>query len=421
MADNRPPPRRVHVVGAGLAGLAASLRLAEAGVAVVLHEAARQAGGRCRSYDDASLGCRIDNGNHLLIAGNRAAMAYLRAIGAADTLIGPPQPAYPFLDLASGERWVVRPNAGRVPWWLLDAERRVPGTRVLDYLRALRLAMAGGDDTVIDVLDRRATIFHRLWQPLAVAALNTEVERGAAVLLGRVLRESFGAGGDACRPLVPREGLSESLIDPALARLAALGAELRLGSRLRGIDVANDRVATLSFDGGSETLGQDEAMVLAVTAPVAARLLPDLTAPDEFRAIVNAHYRVTAPAASPLFVGLVGGAAEWVFRKREVLSVTISAGDRFIDTPADELAALLWRDVARAYELRDDTLPQWQIVKERRATFAATPAQLRRRPGAATRWANLALAGDWTATGLPATIEGAIRSGFAAAERLLHG
>src|SRR6185437_6510262 len=262
------------------------------------------------------LGCRIDNGNHLLIAGNRAAMAYLRAIGAADTLIGPPQPAYPFLDLASGERWVVRPNAGRVPWWLLDAERRVQGTRVLDYLRALRLAMAGGDDTVIDVLDRRATIFHRLWQPLAVAALNTEVERGAAVLLGRVLRESFGAGGDACRPLVPREGLSESLIDPALARLAALGAELRLGSRLRGIDVANDRVATLSFDGGSETLGQDEAMVLAVTAPVAARLLPDLTAPDEFRAIVNAHYRVTAPAASPLFVGLVGGAAEWVFRKR---------------------------------------------------------------------------------------------------------
>jgi len=413
-------PQRVHVVGAGLAGLAASVRLAAAGIAVVLHEAARQAGGRCRSYDDATLGCRIDNGNHLLIAGNTAAMEYLRAIGAAHTLVGPPEAAYPFLDLATGERWVMRPNAGRVPWWLLDRARRVPGTRALDYLRALRIAMAARDATITDVLDRRATIFRRLWQPLAVAALNTEVEHGSAALLGRVLRESFGRGGSACRPLVPRVGLSESLVEPALDRLRAGGAELRFGSRLRGIELDGERVTALAFDSGSEPLAPNAAVVLAVTAPVAARLVPGLEAPDEFRAIVNAHYRVAAPAESPLFVGLVGGAAEWVFRKREVLSVTISAADRFIDTQADELAALLWRDVVRAYELRDATLPAWQIVKERRATFAATPAQLLRRPPAATRWANLALAGDWTATGLPATIEGAIRSGFAAAARLLH-
>ena len=103
----------IHVVGAGLAGLAASLRLAEAGRAVILHEAGRQAGGRCRSYFDATLGCRIDNGNHLLIVGNTAAMAYLYEIGAADTMIGPDEPLYPFLDLATGERWTLRPNKGR--------------------------------------------------------------------------------------------------------------------------------------------------------------------------------------------------------------------------------------------------------------------------------------------------------------------
>ena len=253
----------------------------------MLHEAARQAGGRCRSYDDATLGCRIDNGNHLLIAGNTAAMEYLRAIGAADTLIGPPEPAYPFLDLATGERWVMRPNAGRVPWWLFDGARRVPGTRALDYLRALRIAVAGRDDTIVDVLDRRATIFHRLWQPLAVAALNTEVEHGSAALLGRVLRESFGRGGSACRPLVPQVGLSESLVEPALARLRAAGAELRFGSRLRGIDVDGERVTALAFDEGSESLAPRTAVVLAVTAPVAARLVPGLAAPDEFRAIVR--------------------------------------------------------------------------------------------------------------------------------------
>jgi len=412
-------PRRVHVVGAGLAGLSASLRLAEAGVAVVLHEAAPQAGGRCRSYFDATLGCRIDNGNHLLIAGNHAAMDYLRRSNAADTLTGPAAATYAFLDLADGARWTVRPNAGRLPWWLFRPARRVPGTRARDYLTGLRLATARPDDVVTDRLDRGTRIFRRLWQPLAVAALNTEAEQGSAVLLARLLRESFGAGGAACRPLVPREGLSETLVDPTLARLRMLGGELRLGSRLRAIEFAEGRAAALAFDAGSEHLAAEDAVVLAVTAPVAARLVPDLVVPEAFRAIVNAHYRVAAAGAAPIFVGLIGGTAEWVFRKSEVLSVTISAADRLIDTPAEQLARQLWPEVRRAYDLAEMPLPAWQIVKEKRATFAATPAQQRRRPPTRTRWANLALAGDYVDTGLPATIEGAIRSGDAAARLLL--
>jgi squalene-associated FAD-dependent desaturase len=414
----RPTVSRVHVVGAGLAGLAASLRLAEAGRAVTLHEASPQAGGRCRSYLDAMLGCRIDNGNHLLIAGNAAAMSYLDAIGARDTLIGPAEPAYPFLDVASGERWTLRPNLGTIPWWIWSPTRRVPGSSARDYLRALPLRRAREEATVAGMLTD-GVLFRRLWQPLAVAALNTEAEAGQARLLSRVLGESFGRGGAACRPLVPREGLSESLVDPALARLAALGAGVRFGARLRAIEQAGSRVSALDFDNGRVALGPGEAVVLAVTAPVAARLLPGLTVPEEFRAILNAHYRIGASAAAPLFIGLIGGTAEWVFRKREVLSVTVSAADRFMDTPAEELARVLWRDVARAYDVPADPMPPWQIVKERRATFAATPAQVARRPATRAGWENLVLAGDWTDTGLPATIEGAIRSGFAAAVALL--
>lgn len=406
---------RIHVVGAGLAGLAAATRLAASGHDIVLYEASPQAGGRCRSYFDSELGCRIDNGNHLLLSGNHAALAYLARLGAVATLDGPPVPLFDFCDLASGERWTVAPGPGRLPWWIFDRSRRVPGTRALDYLRAVSLARAGADDTVPVRLPVESVLFRRLWQPFAVAALNTEIEAASAALLWRVMVESFGAGGAALRPLVPHDGLSESFIDPALAFLARHGASIRFGARLRAVTLAAERVAALDFDDGPIALDAEDRVILAVPAPIATRLLPGITAPGAFRAIVNAHYRVDVPAGKPLFIGVVGGTAEWVFRKSGILSVTVSAADRLVDAPAEHLAGLLWRDVAQAYRLGDRALPPWRIVKEKRATFAATPAELRRRPPAATQWRNLFLAGDWTATGLPATIEGAIRSGDTAA------
>ncbi|HLJ64508.1 MAG TPA: hydroxysqualene dehydroxylase HpnE [Stellaceae bacterium] len=407
---------RVHVVGAGLAGLSCAIALARAGVKLVLHEAAPQAGGRCRSYEDAGLGCRIDNGNHLLFSGNQAAMTYLREIGALHTMAGPSEPEFRFLDLTTNERWTVRPSRGRVPWWLFHRARRVPGTSLFDYARGVVFLRAGQEAVVSDYLDPSRMIFRRFWQPLAVAALNTAAEEGSARLFAQVLRESFGAGGEACRPLVPRDGLSESLVTPALTRLAEGGAEVRFGSRLRAVETEGDLVTALDFDGASEAIQPADRVVLALPAAVTSRLLPGITAPDRYRSILNAHYRVTAPTSAPLFIGLIGGTAEWVFRKSSVLSVTVSAADRLIDLPAEALAATLWPEVARAYELPSSPLPPYQIVKERRATFAATPDQAKRRPPARTAWRNLALAGDWTATGLPATIEGAIRSGNAAAE-----
>lgn len=410
----------VHVVGAGLAGLAASLKLANTGFSVVLHEAAPQAGGRCRSYYDETLGCRIDNGNHLVTAGNTAVMAYLQEIGATGTVSGPTEAQFDFLDLASGERWVVRPNSGKFPWWILSKTRRVPGTRAWDYLRGLRLAWARPEETITDLLDRDSVIFQRLWLPLAVSALNTDVEEASAAPLLQVLRETFGKGGAACRPLAPNEGLSESLVEPALGRLREMGGQVRLGSRLREVKVDGERISRLIFDEGDEELDRNAAAVLAVPASVATRIVPDLSAPDDFRPIVNAHFRVTAPPDTPLFVGVIGGASQWVFRKRDVLSVTISAAGQLVDLPAKELAQRLWPEVRRAYNLPEGPLPAWQIVKEKRATFAATPTQLSRRPQARTRWANLLLAGDWTDTGLPATIEGAIRSGFVAAGHLVN-
>ena len=413
---------RAHIVGAGVAGLAAAVSLARAGNEVVLHEAGGHAGGRCRSFVDAKLDCRIDNGNHLLLSGNRSTMRYLAESRAADPLVGPASARFPFLDVRTRRRWQVRPNAGRVPWWVLRSGRRVPDTRAWSYLSALKLAVAGPHRTVTDCVGAGGVLFERFWEPLAVASLNTPAHLGAAGLLWPVLRETFARGEAACRPRIARLGLSETFVDPALAYLQGRGATVRFGRRLQGIECTGGRASRLHFGPDTVALRDADRIILAVPPGAAASLVPSLTVPRTSNTIVNAHFRLSEPAGLPSdlpFLGLVGGTAQWMFVRGEVASITVSAADALAAEPAAEIARRTWSDVETALDLRRTAPRAWRVVKERRATFAQTPEEARRRPGTRTGLANVYLAGDWVDTGLPATIEGAVRSGHRAARAVL--
>ena len=403
-------PRSVHIIGAGLAGLAAAVRLCEQGARAVVYEATNQAGGRCRSYLDPVLGITIDNGNHLLLSGNRAALGYLDTIGARDRLIWPSSASFPFIDLATKERWTLRANDGRLPWWIFDRNRRVPGTRARDYISVLRLLRAAPGATIREVLDCKGPLYDRLIGPILLAALNTEPPESSASLAAAVIRETLAAGGRSYRPLFARDGLSAAFIEPALRLIETNGGTVVFGQRLRAFAFEADRATGLDFGDLAVPLGPGDAVVLAVPPVVAASLIPGLTTPTEFRAIVNAHFRTNPPAELTPVTGIINGTAEWLFAFPDRLSVTISSADRLLDTPREELAALIWLEVAEIAGIAGPP-PPWQIVRERRATFAALPGEDAKRPGPHTRWGNLLLAGDWTATGLPATIEGAIRSG----------
>src|SRR3954469_20936419 len=170
--------RTIHVIGAGLSGLAAALRLSERGERVIVHEAMQQAGGRARSYYDASTDLVIDNGNHLLLSGNYAAMAYVRALGSEAGLGGPPQADFAFIDLPSNKRWTLRFNDGRLPWWMLDDRRRVPGSGLMDYVRLLPLVWASKGKTVGETIPCRGPVYDGLGHPLLLAALNTDPPQG---------------------------------------------------------------------------------------------------------------------------------------------------------------------------------------------------------------------------------------------------
>lgn len=358
----------IHVVGAGIAGLSAATALLDAGADVRVHEAAPMPGGRCRSYDDPEIGRRIDTGTHLLLGANTRAIAYLDRIGARDRMIEIAPAAYPFVDLASDRRWTVRPPFGGL-----------------------------------------GSALH----PVALAALNTEPEAASwqllAAVFGRLLTER------ACRPWIASRGVGDALIDPAAARL---GERLVLGRRLTALATDGATVRSLVLGGDQVSLDAGDRVILAIPPPAAASLIPDLVVPTEHRAILNAHFRVQEMVPVPRLVGCVGGLAQWLLWRGDVISVTVSAADRLLAEGPESLAQLLWREVASAFRL-DGMQPPCRVVKERRATIAATPAMERRRPTTRTRFANLVLAGDWIRTGLPATIESAVRSGEAAARLAL--
>lgn len=411
-------PGIAHVIGAGLSGLAAALRLSENDYAVHVHEATMQAGGRCRSYFDPKLEMEIDNGNHLILSGNVDALSYARSVGSLEGLVGSSSARLPFVDVASGRRWDIDLGQARLPTWILDRRRRVPDTGIADYLRLYPLVFNRDDRRVGDVVRCTGPLHYRLINPFLLAALNVDPQEGSAKLAGRVLRESFMAGGASCRPLVARPGLGRVLVDPAIATLKRRGAAISYGHGLRGCSVQGSRVVGLTFADGDVVLGRTDVVVMAAPPWAVASLVPDLRVPDEFRTIVSAHFKIAPAAGQSPIVGAIDGLVEWLVAFDDRLSVTISNADRLNQMPRDALASALWEDVRRICGI-DADLPPWQIVRERRATFAAVPEQESRRPGTRTDFGNLFLAGDWTDTGLPATIEGAVRSGYRAADMAL--
>jgi hydroxysqualene dehydroxylase len=404
----------VHIVGAGLAGLAAAVRLTGRARAIVIHEATEQAGGRCRSYYDEVTGMVIDNGTHLLLSGNHAARAFLKTIGSETRLEGPAGADFPFVDLATDKRWTLRFGSGWFPWWIFDKRRRVPQTRAVDYFPLARLAWASHDKPLGKVLDGVGPLYEGLISPFFLAALNIEPRKASTKLAAALIRETLARGGQACRPLLAREGLGKVFIEPALDYLQRRGVTLAFKHELHGLRFANRHVAALDFGEEAVALAENDCVILAVPAYAAGRLVPALQAPSSFRPIVNAHFRIDPPKHFPPMIGVINGISDWIFAKPGRVSVTISDAERAERTPREVLAQKIWHDVAAIMKF-PCKLPPWQIVRERRATFAATPEENAKRPQAETEWRNLFLAGDWTATGLPATLEGAIRSGNRAA------
>ena len=412
----------IHIIGAGLSGLACAVRLIEAGQQVIIYEMAHYAGGRCRSFYDSKLERYLDNGTHLILSANTQTLKYIDHLNCTRSFTVVTPAVFPFLDLKSGEQWTLQPNGGPLPWWLIFSKRRVAGSHLIDYLSVYHLWKVREGGSGLSVADCLAgPLMPRLWKPLTEAILNTEPEIASAALFARVIRNSLMRGERACRPYIAHHGLGSALIEPAIRHIMAACGVLRFRSRLRAVSSCEENLH-LPFETETIETKKGDNVVLALPPWSLSMLWPGLPLPTAFRGIVNVHYRLEKPVQLPggrCFLGVVGGLAQWLFVRGDVLSVTVSAANHNLVTQESTvLAQRVWSDCATILKLSRTKRPPARVIKERRATLAQTFAE-DNKTVPFPPLAGLVFAGDWTDPSLPNTIESAISSGVRAASQVL--
>jgi squalene-associated FAD-dependent desaturase len=418
---------RIAVVGAGWAGLAAAATLAGRGMPVVVFEASRSVGGRARRV--TLEGIDLDNGQHILIGAYGETLRMMRLVDAD------PERLLVRLPLELRDVSGFRLHAPRLPAPLhllaglvlaqgLTVAERLAALRFVAALRRRRFALAA-DESVDRLLARHrqtGALRDRLWVPLCVSALNTPPERASARVFANVLRDTLGGDRAASDLLLPKADLGALFPAPAAAFVAARGGEIRLGTAIRSIAPGD---AGFRLDADPAAFSRVVLACPPQHAPALLAGLPELAplaamlAAIEHEPIYTCYLQYPESVSLPFpMLGFAGGLAQWAFDRGTLsghaglIAVVLSASGGHEALTHGELAGKLHAELAAA--LPGLPGPRWhRVIAERRATFSCRPDLAR--PGNATALPGLVLAGDYTASDHPGTLESAIRSGVAAA------
>ena len=437
----------VVVVGGGLAGMAAALKLAHAGCRVTLLERRPFLGGRAFSFQDPDTGAEIDNGQHVLVGACTRLRGFLDAISA---------PASAFVRQARLGLTILDPDGRQAT--LAAAPLPAPLHMAAAILRYRHLdlrmraavardarALAHLDDDACADLENiplgdwlsargapRASI-ERFWDPLVRPALNVAAGEANIPLTAFFVREAFWAGPHGGAIWLPSVGLTQAIGEPGRRALERAGVVVRLGARVDDVEIGDHDIAAIRLRGGERL--QTTNAICAIPPDGLERILPRHAQPRVSyssigtSAIVNVYLWYDRPVIDLDFAGTFGSDLQWIFNRTQLLGaraaghcvgVSLSAADEWVDVPKDVAALRCDRAIERMFPARAGArLIRSAVVKEPRATFRAGPGVARYRPGPIGAIDGLYLAGDWTDTGWPATMEGAVRSGEIAAEAML--
>jgi hydroxysqualene dehydroxylase len=440
------------VIGAGFAGFSTAVRLAQAGLRVTVVEARGRLGGRATAFRDRESGELVDNGQHVLVGAYRDTLGFLREIGAEDRVRVQRQLTVTMIDRDGRWSRLECPSNLPSPLHLLAGVMDWPALSWADRFAAIRMAQplrnaarewkgdrrrhaASPGETVRNWLIRNGQterLREMLWEPLALAALNQPPERAAAPPFARVLAEMFGGEPSAAAVVLPTRPLDEMYAEPARAFVEAHRGTVTTGAAAT-VHLADGHVLRVSVNGTDWTPRITVAAVPWYALPelFEGDVRPLAATLDDARRtpaspIVTVNLWFDRQVIDEPFLGLPGRTMQWVFDKRTILgegyshlSLVSSGAESIVDMPNDRLTALAHAELVDAVPaVRRARLIRSTAIRERQATFSLAPGQPSR-PATETGVRKLYLAGDWIDTGLPATIESAVRSGHWAADRIL--
>jgi len=439
----------VLIIGGGFAGLAAGVELAGAGHRARLVEQKPYLGGRAFSFSDSATGATVDNGQHLIMGCYRATIRLLETIGTLDCVRFQPRLKINFIDPPGRVTKLECPDL-RSPWHLLVGVLRSRSFGAREKLEIARLgrALGSGNTTSgglsveewLTRLGQSEKLRRNFWDLLCIAAMNEDPRRAAAVLFERVLRLALFRSPQDSRMGIPAAGLSNCYTDAARTYITARGGQVEAGRRVSSLIISGvpGVCEGVRLADGSEIRAR--VVLSAVPWFELARLLPsELARTEPFFAaclalrpapIISINLWFDRPITDLEFAGLRGTTIQWLFNKSRILSaggetpdaglfyvsLVLSGAHAHIERSKDDLLAAACRELGELLPAaRQAKLIHSLVVKERWATFSPNSDTEVLRPPSRTPVHRLYLAGDWTATGLPATIEGAVQSGYTAA------
>ena len=446
MNDTRPvassPRPPVLIIGGGFAGLAAAVDLAEQGWPVVLLERRHFLGGRAYSFTDKMTGDVIDNGQHLMMGCYHHTLAFLDKLGARHKLKFQTNPRVDFLHEHAGHARFQCPRLP-APLHLVGGLARLHSLNWRDRWHALRVGLAlrglhGNRTRLADItvrqwlneLGQTPQMQSRFWDLVALATLNESPDRASADMFARVLDQAFMHSKQDSTMVVARVGLSDLYTTDAQMFIEKRGGQVRLNASVKKIDFADGRAVGVTLESGATIAAS--AIISAAPYFMLNRMLPaelvkqhaawQAIAQFQSAPIVSINVWYDRPVTDLEFVGLLDSPIEWVFNKNAIagdaqrptqhLALVISGAHEAAKQTKDELLAVANREMQRFFPAaRAAQLVHSFIIREHDATLAHTVGTARLRPRQQTPYPNFFFAGDWTATGLPATIEGAVWSG----------
>ena len=437
----------VLIIGGGLAGLSAGVALAGAGRRVRLVEQAPHLGGRARSFLHAPTRDVVDNGQHILMACYHSTWRFLREIGSLDRIAIQPRLKIHFVE-PPGRVTVLNCPALPAPWHVMGGVLRSNAFSWSEKREIARLGRAvrnGPNDEELGTLrveewlsklGQSERVKRHFWDLLSIAALNEDPRRASAAVFARVLRLAlFTSASDSCLAL-PRAGLSDCYTGAAKSYIESRGGSVEFGRRVANLELRDGDCRGARFvDGGS---AEADMVISAVPWHEFVRIIPAALLRSEPyftnilslqpAPIISINLWFDRAITDLEFAGLRGTTIQWIFNRSKVTgspghaySLVLSGAHKHIQTSKDRLLEIALHDLEQLFPAtRDARLLHSLIIKERFATFSPGVGIDAVRPAAKSPIRGLYLAGDWTATGLPATIEGAVASGYVAAEHVIR-